>query len=356
MRYVRPPAVANEPPERAPSPVGPSDAELVAELARGNQEAAGPIYARYAPIVFGMARHAVDPAAAEEIVQDVFVRVWKSARTFDPARGSVRSWLLQIAHFRIANELRARRRRPAAAFVPDGDGEGGEIARLADELPGSDEELWRTYRARVLHSAMSELPPAQRQALGLSFFAELSHSQVAELLDLPIGTVKSRVRLALARLRGRLAAVSAATLALVLVVWGASRMGSELGRERRAVTLLTSSETEAIHAAAAPGAPPDAHATWRARRGSPIAVVTLSHFPPAAAGEVDRVWASLDGRWVLAGSARIGADGHALVVAEGPAFASRPAAIEVRRTAAGEGGASPPPSGLLLARWASTGP
>lgn len=333
--------------DRASSGPGeePSDAALVAELAAGRHEAAGPLYTRYAPIVFGIARQALDRASAEEIVQDVFVAVWRGARTFDPARGSVRTWLLQIAHYRIANELRRRRRRPAEA----GSGGGDEaIEALPEPAPFSDDKMWTEYRARVLRSALEELPPPQRQALGLSFFEDLTHSEIASILEVPIGTAKSRIRLALSRLRVRLAAVSAATLVLAGAVWLAVRSESRFARDERALSVLTSSEAEAIRAGAAPGAPAQAHATWRAKRGEPIAVVTLSHFPPAPEGKVDRIWVSIGGRWIEAGAARPDARGAARILAEGPAFASRPEAIEVRLEPERAPAA---PSGTLIAAW-----
>lgn len=346
--------IANDPPDPTSPPAETSDAELVAGLASGRPEAAGPLYARYAPIVFGMARQSVDPAAAEEIVQDVFVAVWKGARTFDPARGSVRAWLLQIAHFRIANELRRRRRRPVAA---GGERDEHVIASLPEGSPASDERLWLDYRSQVLRSALAELPAPQRQALGLSFFDDLSHSEIASILGVPIGTAKSRIRLALTKLRGRLGTVSAAALTLALAVglsvWAASRLGTERdshARDRRAIQVLTSSEAEAIRASAAGSAPAEAHATWRAKRGEPLAVVTLSHFPPAAPGTTDRVWASIHGAWIFAGSMTPDASGRAVLVVEGTSFASRPDRIEVRRAETRRPVGSEP-SGELLAAW-----
>src|SRR5919197_1647666 len=89
-----------------------SDADLVQQLASGRQEALGPLYARYAPLVFGVAAQSLDPAAAEEIVQDVFLAIWRKAADFDPAQDTLRGWLLQLAHWRVLNELRRRSRRP----------------------------------------------------------------------------------------------------------------------------------------------------------------------------------------------------------------------------------------------------
>src|SRR5262245_48063073 len=102
-----------------------TDEELLKELAAGREASIGALYARYAPIMYGMAMQAVDRGTAEEIVQDVFLAVWKGASSFDAAKGSARAWLLQIAHYRIANALRSRSRRPRTASHSDGE-------RLAD--------------------------------------------------------------------------------------------------------------------------------------------------------------------------------------------------------------------------------
>src|SRR5215470_6869160 len=93
-------------------PSQPTDEELVAELAGGSHAALAELHARYAPLVFGLAARALDRGAAEDLVQEVLVTVWRQAATFDPARGPVRAWLVRIAQSRISNELRRRRRHP----------------------------------------------------------------------------------------------------------------------------------------------------------------------------------------------------------------------------------------------------
>src|ERR671932_132368 len=95
----------------APIDQAAGDEELMRLLAGGRQEALGPLYSRYAPLIFGMAAQSLDRSGAEEIVQEVFLAVWRQAATFDPALGPFRPWVLQIAHFRILNELRRRGRR-----------------------------------------------------------------------------------------------------------------------------------------------------------------------------------------------------------------------------------------------------
>src|SRR5689334_5686075 len=117
-------------------PDEPSDEELIARVAAGAQEALGPLYSRYARLVFNVAAHTLERAVAEEITQDVFLVVWRRASLFDPARGTFRSWVLQIAHFRVLNELRRRSRQPQ--IQSDADPllvaeTGGESPAPADE-------------------------------------------------------------------------------------------------------------------------------------------------------------------------------------------------------------------------------
>src|SRR5438045_83201 len=164
-----------------------SDEELMHELAQGRQEALGPLHGRYAALIFNLAAQTLDRAAAEEIVQDVFLAVWRKADTFDPARGAFRPWVLRIAHLRVINELRRRGRRPQVAPNPD----GLRFAALADRGPAPDDEAWSDYRRTVVQDAVAHLPPPQRQALSLAFFDELTHEQIASFLNLPLGTAKT---------------------------------------------------------------------------------------------------------------------------------------------------------------------
>jgi RNA polymerase sigma factor (sigma-70 family) len=184
-----------------PSPQANSDDELMRQLAAGRQESLGRLHRRYAPLVFITAAHSLDRGAAEEVVQDVFVAVWRNAAVFTPKRGAFRPWLLQIAHFRILNELRRRRRRPR--LLPDAD--DLFLASLPDVGPEPEELAWRESLRPVMRSACQGLPPSQRQAVDLAFFQGLSHQEVAAELRVPLGTVKTRIRTGLRTLRGKLA-------------------------------------------------------------------------------------------------------------------------------------------------------
>jgi RNA polymerase sigma-70 factor (ECF subfamily) len=314
--------------ERAAIEKDVTDEALMSDLASGQQDAIGLLYARYAPTILGMAAQALGRSAAEDIVQDVFVAVWKNSPTYDPNRGPVRPWLLQIAHFRIANELRRKSRRPQ--IQPDPEGE--RLASIPEPGPGQSEEIWNAYRSSALRRALEELPPPQRQALGLAFFEQLSHDEIASALKLPLGTAKSRVRAGLRSLRQRLAPVLAALVGVAILGAVALRLFSgraELGRDERALTMLTSSDSQALRLTAPRNPQSPIHGVYRYRPGSPIAVLTISNFPPAAGGRVYRAWALRGNTWIPLGDARPDASGHARLIVEHPALSSRPDRLEL---------------------------
>ena len=332
---------------------GPSDEDLVRQVAERRHECLAALYTRYAPIVFGMAAQSLDRGAAEEIVQDVFLAVWKNAGSFRPDRGPVRPWLLQIAHYRIANELRRKSRRPAIEPDP----EGLRLQKLSAPDPAPDQVAWAEYRRNVIRSALEKLPPPQRQALGLAFFEDLTHEQVAAALQVPLGTAKSRIRGGLLALRAHLAPLVAALAAVAVVGAVLARLSAERAersRDERALTVLTSSDSQALRATAAPGAPETAHGVYRFRPGVPLAVMTFSNFPPPPVGRSYQAWVRHGAVWTPLGTARPNAAGAARLIAEGAAFARPPDAVvlTVEGTAAGR-----EPQGPVLIRWpAPAGP
>ena len=323
-----------------------SDEALVRQLVAGRQEACALLYRRYAGLIFGMAAQSLGTSAAEDVVQEVLATVWHKASTFDPARGAVRSWILRIAHTRILNEFRRRSRHPAAPEPEEQgfDGLGGAVAE-------PDETAWREYRRQAVRSAVDGLPAPQRQALRLAFFDELTHEQAAEFLDLPLGTVKTRIRTALTRLRSRLAPYAAALLVAVVGVvvaarWNAAR---ELaGLRERALRLVTSSDIVPLRLTAPGATPTDTHATYRARPGTTVAVLTFAHFAPPPAGQAYVAWAHRNGRWTSLAAVVPGDDGGALLVLEGPEVARPPDALEVTLEPVGSLDA---PTGEPLVSW-----
>jgi RNA polymerase sigma-70 factor, ECF subfamily len=325
-----------------------TDEELMQQLAAGHQEALGPLYTRYAARIFGLASQSLERQAAEEIVQDVFLAVWRKAETFKPERGMFRSWVFQIAHHRVLNELRRRSRQPAL----DPDLEWERLSGIPDPGLTPEEAAARSEDRDRLRAAMQNLPSAQRSALNLAFVEELSHAEVAKRLDLPLGTAKTRIRAGLERLR---AGLSPAAAALVIGAIGLAALGgmwyrfdqAARARDTRALALLTSSETVAIRLRAVPGIPVETHAVYRGQPGVAIAVVTFDKFPPAPPGQTYQAWVRRGTTWFSLGTARPDAEGDARLIVEGPELTALPDAIEVTREATG---GSPMPTGPVIVR------
>jgi len=175
-------------------------ADLIRRTTEGDAEALGGLYDLYGRVVFAVIYRMVAlPDAAEEVTQDVFHVVWRKAPSYDAARGAVRGWLLTIARnaaidWRRANSARGARERALRDAV-----------ELVDELR-VDERVSLRLRDERVRSAVLALPAEQRQVLDLAFWSGLSQSEIAQRTGIPLGTVKSRVRLAMAKLRDGLVA------------------------------------------------------------------------------------------------------------------------------------------------------
>jgi RNA polymerase sigma-70 factor (ECF subfamily) len=253
------------------SPLSPSpslrDEELMSLLAAGRPEALGPLYGRYASLVHGLAARSLDRAAAEEISQEVFLAVWRHAATFDPARGSFRAWVVQIARTRVLNELRRRGRRPRTASPSQDAGDD----RFPDPAPGPVEASWREHRRAAVRAAVDALPPRQREALSLAFLEDLTHDQVAAFLELPLGTTKSRIRAGVKALRSRLASLVASGLIVTgLTIAGLHEIERQVAvrRRDRALRLVINSEIVPRRLGPAPGSTRRPTATTAAERAS----------------------------------------------------------------------------------------
>jgi RNA polymerase sigma-70 factor (ECF subfamily) len=170
-------------------------AELVHRVADGDRAAFLQLYDRYAARVYGLALYITkDPSTAEEISQETFVKLWTSADTFRSGRGRVSSWLLTVTRRTAIDHIRKWSRRPDIA---DGvDIEADWDRDLQEPLTATEESRWRS-----LYFALQELPGEQRQAVVLSYYHGLSHSEIASHLGIPLGTAKTRIRLGMQKLR-----------------------------------------------------------------------------------------------------------------------------------------------------------
>jgi RNA polymerase sigma-70 factor (ECF subfamily) len=336
------------------TPVGDetTDEELIALLAGGQQEALGPLYARYASLIFNMAAHTLDRQTAEDIVQDVFLSVWRKASMFEPERGPLRPWLLQIAHFRIVNELRGRSRRPTIEPDP----EGLRLNAVADSSPTVEDQAWRAYQRDALHSAMKSLPDPQRQAINLAFFQDYTHDEVASTLNLPLGTAKTRIRAGIQKLRVNLAPLGIAALLVGMLGFVGYRYRLALNELRSydgALTLVTSSETGAIRVTAVPGVNQATHAVYRSQPGVSRAVVTMEHFAAPPAGHAYQMWVRENGAWVSLGTFTPDKTGASRMIAEDPILASPPDGIEITLEPSG---GSLAPTGPAIVNWSAASP
>lgn len=186
-----------------PDPFPPAvvpDLELVAAVADGSQAALATLYDRYSRRAYSLARRiCVDDGIAEDVIQEVFLALWKAPHRFDATRGSFATWILTVVHHRSVDAVRREsniRRRTAAPMDDEPFGPAG---------PGADQDALAALTAGQVRTALEALPTDQRKALALAYFGGYTQSEVASLTGVPLGTVKSRMFTGLKRLRTVLA-------------------------------------------------------------------------------------------------------------------------------------------------------
>ncbi len=183
------------------------DEQLIGRLVAGDVAALDALYDRYAGVVFALVlRIVADRPVAEELLQETFLRAWQRAGLFEGSRGRVPSWLLGIAHNLAIDELRRRRRRPQAVIPRERETAERELAGLPDPGPAVAEEAWSRLRRAQIEAALGRLPAAQRRIIELAYFEGYSQSEIAARLGEPLGTVKTRMRLGMRKLRDLLEA------------------------------------------------------------------------------------------------------------------------------------------------------
>jgi RNA polymerase sigma-70 factor (ECF subfamily) len=173
-----------------------ADEDLMALVHDGEVHAFEVIFDRHSGAAFSLAyRMCGRRAMAEDIVQEAFLSLWRAGARYDRARGSVRSWILSAVHNRAIDMFRRERVRGGRDVHDD------TIAEHLESSSRTDEEAQRRDDARSVRGALDQLPADQRQVIELAYFGGFTHTQIAELLELPAGTVKGRMRLGLSKLR-----------------------------------------------------------------------------------------------------------------------------------------------------------
>ena len=178
------------------------DEEDLRRLAAGDGDAAARLYDRHARAVYSLALRIVnDEGDAEDVVQEVFAQAWRQAARYDASRGVVAAWLLMMTRSRAIDKLRSARARPDSRAVDD--------PRVIDEMPAvlrdAPSRIIDAENARLAQRALAELPLLQRLVIELAYYEGLTQREIADRLEQPLGTVKSRLRLGLLKLRDALA-------------------------------------------------------------------------------------------------------------------------------------------------------
>jgi RNA polymerase sigma-70 factor, ECF subfamily len=176
-----------------------ADEDLMQLVREGDAEAFEVIYERHSTAAFSLAyRMTGRRGAAEDVVQEAFLSLWRSGARYDRTRGSVRTWVLGIVHHRAIDALRRSMVHDRRRASDEG------IEERFEAADRTDVEAARRQEAAEVRTALAELPDDQGKAIELAYFGGFSHSEIASMLDMPIGTVKGRIRLGLQKLRGSL--------------------------------------------------------------------------------------------------------------------------------------------------------
>jgi RNA polymerase sigma-70 factor (ECF subfamily) len=175
------------------------DVSCLRRIASGDQAGAASLYDRHARPLYSLILRIVgDEAEAEDLLQDVFAQAFRQAARYDATRGAVAAWLLMMARSRAIDKIRARRTRI--------EGRTGEQAldEMPDSQPDAVSAMLDEEQTRIVRQALGDLPLLQRMAIELAYYEGLSHTEIAERLEQPLGTVKTRIRLGLLKLRDAL--------------------------------------------------------------------------------------------------------------------------------------------------------
>ena len=170
-----------------------SDQELAAQLQRGDAQAVAALFDRYGRLAYGLAyRMLNDAGAAEDVVQEAFLLIWRNAPSFDATRGSLRTWLLAVVRHKTVDRLRRNRSRPQSS-----------LDAIDEPMIGPD--VWEMVSTNLtrdqVQQAFASLPDAQRQTIELAYLGGFTQNEIAERMNVPLGTVKGRMRIGLEKMR-----------------------------------------------------------------------------------------------------------------------------------------------------------
>jgi RNA polymerase sigma-70 factor (ECF subfamily) len=184
-----------------------NEQKIVARVKSGDFTAIEELYERYSRQAFGLALKILNSSeSAEDAVQDAFLRFWKQPDNFDPQRGRFATWLLSVVHNLCIDQI--RRKRPNVVSL-DQEETQERLNYLADDSFPLEEEVWLKIQRKAIAQAMSQLPPEQRGMIELAFFKGLTHNEIALQTGQPLGTVKSRIRQGLIKLKNLMQDVEA---------------------------------------------------------------------------------------------------------------------------------------------------
>jgi RNA polymerase sigma-70 factor (ECF subfamily) len=176
------------------------DDQVVAAIARGEHLALRLLYDRFGGAVFALAlRIIADREIAEEVSQEVFLRIWRHAGSYDPVRGRVATWILGLTHHLAIDQI--RRRKVQAQPMPVTDDGEALAAQIPDLSIDIEREVWGAERRQVLTAALGRLPAPQREVIEHAYYRGLTQVEIADRVGIPLGTVKTRLRLGLRKLR-----------------------------------------------------------------------------------------------------------------------------------------------------------
>ena len=180
----------------------PTDEQLISAISKGEESAIETLYERYHGYAYALAYRILhDPLASEDIVQDAFLSIWRKASSYQAQNGSVQSWIQAIVRHRAIDKIRASAHRDYQWTPLQADNEQDPPS----EEPDVWEQAWQSEQHRIIHEVMEQIPGEQRMVIELAYFGGLTHVEISEQYQIPLGTVKGRMRLGLQKMKALLA-------------------------------------------------------------------------------------------------------------------------------------------------------